>query len=140
MALNYRAYKVLDYMPSEWSYDIAVTVTLKQLHRKLDAEGQYDKTKSKILELLRCCKATIVAELTTNYDIHYHAIVSIPNRSLRNKEPLRWLKDRFRSDFGFTCIKQVDDYHGWVGYLMKDIVETRKVVEPILRDDYEVYN
>lgn len=123
------------------SCDIALTVTLRSSQKKLDAEGQYALTASKLLNKLRNCKHTTVAELTSNYDVHYHSILSIPLDKCCNKSPLRYIKDVFRLDFGFTCVKQVEDYDGWISYLQKDIGNTSKVLSgTILKDDYQVFD
>lgn len=136
-----QAYKQLDYMPPEpMSYDIALTVTLKSQHKKLDAEGQYVLTKDKLLGRLKDCKVTVIAELTSNFDVHYHAILKVPLRKCGKKHPLRYIKDVFRGEFGFTCVKEVDSYDGWATYLKKDIEETSKVIYPILKDDYDIFD
>lgn len=126
--------------PSKWSYDIALTVTLRSSHKRLDAEGQYVLTKEKLLQKLSNCKLTLIAELTSNYDVHYHGILRIPIDKCKNKHPLRYIKDVLRSEFGFTCVKEVDSYAGWVEYLQKDIEETSKVIYPILKDDYDIFD
>lgn len=123
------------------SCDIALTVTLRSSLKRLDAEGQYTLTKDKLLNKLRNCKHTTVVELTSNYDVHYHSILQIPLNKCMNKSPLRYIKDVFRSDFGFTCVKQVENYEGWIDYLKKDITETSKVIAgTILKDDYKVFD
>lgn len=118
------------------SYDCAVTITLPSRFRKMKAEDQYEHTYRLLMSLLHNHKCTVIVELTSNFDVHYHAIVS-----LRNVEgnPLKYLKDRFRLSFGYTCIKQVEDYTGWCNYLQKDIKETAKAIYPILKDDYNIF-
>lgn len=124
---------------SKYSYDIALTVTLKSKHRSIDAEAQFALTRRGILEKLRNCKSTVIAELTRNFDIHYHAILSIPLDKTNGKHPLRYIKDIFRSEYGLTCVKQVDNYEGWIDYLKEDIDETSRVIYPILKDDYDIF-
>jgi hypothetical protein len=94
-----------------------------------------------VLNRLRNCKHTTVCELTSNYDVHYHSILSLPLDKCNGKDPHRYIKDIFRSEFGFTCVKQVTEYEIWTQYLMKDIKETSKVIAgAILKDDYEIFN
>lgn len=124
----------------KWSCDIALTVTLKGSQKRLDAEGQYTLTKDKVLNRLRNCHHTTIVELTTNFDVHYHSILKLDLNKANNKSALRYIKDVFRADFGYTCVKQVEDYDGWAEYLAKDITATSAVLSPIVKDDYGIFD
>lgn len=126
-------------MPPVWSYDIAVTVTLPERYKRMSAELQLEHTKTSLLECFDNMEVSLVAELTQNYDIHYHGICRVPIERVKHGHVLRYVKDRLRK-FGFVCVKQVEDYPGWVEYLKKDIRTTIKEhrIYPIVKDDYDI--
>lgn len=114
----------------------AVTVTLPSTSRKLPAEAQFDKYKERFINCFFHFKVSAVCELTSNYDIHFHAVCSVKPEHYVSK-PQKYLKDVFRAQFGFTCIKEVTDFDGWINYLKKDIDNTTAHgLIAILRDDY----
>lgn len=122
-----------------YSVDYALTITLKPLMYKEDAEEQYRQTALNISKLFPKCKLTLIAELTQQYNIHYHGIISVP--STLSSQPRKYVFDKIRkySKLGKTTVDQVDDYEGWVVYLNKDLQETSKTVYPIIRDDYNIF-
>jgi hypothetical protein len=53
-------------------------------------------------------------------------------------------KDVFRGSkmFGFTQIRQIEDFGGWVEYIMKDLYITKDILNrpPIIVDEYDILN
>lgn len=125
-------------MPAKYSADFALTVTLPSKARRYDAETQYRMYVDKLKALMVHCKHTTVVELTKNYDIHFHSIFKIDLSKILHKTVDRYIKDIFRSEFGFTVVKQVENFNIWIDYLRKDLHETNKVVFPIVKDDYNI--
>lgn len=124
------------------SVDYSFTVTLKPIVCTAPPEYQYDRTYLEIIKRLRClnCKITCVAELTKNYDIHYHGIISF---NVLSKSYEKDFKDLFRSSriFGYNYIKQIDDMPGWSQYIGKDLNSFRDIMNrpPILIDEYNIF-
>lgn len=125
---------------SNYSVDVGITVTLRSATKRLRAEDQLVLTRGKIERCFKNCRYTLVAELTTNYDLHYHAIASLDLEQNKQKNICKYFKDIFRDEFGYTCIKQITDYNGWCDYLRKDFTKTSEVLYPVLRDDYNIFD
>lgn len=119
-----------------------VTITLLPKMYKQDAEHQYDATVDpiqKILSLFFCEDYSLVAELTRNSNIHYHAIGRRKEcfDSLRKK-----LNDKFRNDplFGFINIKLVENEPQVLDYMKKSLKETADLIKrPSVIHDSPVY-
>lgn len=127
-------------MPATYSYDIAVTVTLPPLSRRMTSEEQYEHYIPLYKDLLRKHKHTSVVELTSNYDVHIHCVVSFKDLP-KDSNPLMYAKNLFRRKFGFTCVKQCTDINGWAEYLFKDLHKTNDLLKGacLLQDDYELH-
>jgi len=128
------ALKTVQYSPKHY----AVTVTLPSIARRLTAEAQLEKYKAPFLRAFGdCWKVSAVCELTTNYDIHFHAVCSV-KLPYKVNQPMKRLKDIFRVHFGFTCIKEVINFDGWIDYMTKDLGSTQRDYDiyPVLVDDY----
>jgi len=87
------------------------------------------------------CKHTTVVELTSAYNVHYHAIFQVPLNLCENNNASKYIHDRIRKHkcFGMSKIVQVTNTNGWMEYISKDVEETKAYVYPILQDDYNVF-
>jgi len=122
----------------------AFTVTLKpKPYFLLMAEDQYDDTAMPLAEHLRAIglKFTLVSELTKNFNIHYHGIITLPlgkDVNVRKK-----FVDSFRRSklFGFVKIDQITNEEGWIDYIGKSLDEVYNAIHrrPIIKDDFEIF-
>ena len=123
------------------SVKYSFTVTLKPNLFKDSAEVQYDKTYLTLVKHLMSLSKqfSVVAELTKNYNIHYHGIIRFV---INHKNLMKRFVDSFRHNtcFGFVNIKQIVDEAGWVEYITKDIHSTRESISrpPVLMDYFNV--
>lgn len=124
-----------------------VTMTLRPAIYAYDATYQYDDThESCVQTLVELCpsgKMVVVAELTQNANIHYHAIVE-PGEGISQVKLNKRLRDLVRgpnSCWGHCTVSQVTDEPGAKEYLAKSISDTRELVgrPPILRDELDYY-
>lgn len=121
----------------------AFTVTLKPVMFRRSIEEQYDSTYLELSTRLKSlpCKLTMICELTSNYNIHYHGIIVFITKSRSHEKDF---KDLFRKSqiFGFTNIKQVDDFNGWVDYIKKDVTVSVKIINrpPVIIDEHDLFN
>lgn len=121
------------------SYEMAFTVTLKPKLYDYRATEQYDLSFQQIFEKLLLLsyknQFTLVAELTKNFNIHYHGIVKMP---LEGKSCMKKFHDAFRGSklFGFVNIKQITEQPIWIEYISKEIGNTRDLVSrpPVIYD------
>lgn len=113
------------------------TMTLRPVMYKFTAREQFIKTKDIINNMFFGFATSIVAELTKENNIHYHAIVEIKSADDRNK-----LLDRSRGSmiWGRKSCSQLVNEPKWITYILKDIVSTREIIKdhPLIRDDLEI--
>lgn len=127
--------------PPKWSVDYAITVTLPSKARKHVAEVQHSMYTPKYIQILRDCRHSSIVELTSNYDVHYHGFVRVNLNQARARDPLKYIRDLFRNDFGFICVKQVDNHAGWLEYCLKDKKNTSFVIlSPIVKDHFDYFD
>jgi len=126
------------------SVDYSFTITLQPRLFVKTIEDQYDITFVEVCRKLNSLISThtIIAEITpTNYNIHYHGIIKFHRPS---KSHMKDFKDVFRGSkmFGFTQIRQIEDFGGWVEYIMKDLYITKDILNrpPIIVDEYDILN
>lgn len=120
-----------------------LTLTLRPRLYKESTRGQFELTHHIVRSILySVCssKATIVAELTGENNIHYHCLIE-----LRDLNQRAVLLNKFRSYdhiFGKKTCQAVQYYESYIQYLVKDHSITREVLGrcPIVVDDYEVYH
>lgn len=109
----------------------AITLTLRPKYYSMSLEEQLHLSSNEI-KALNNVQYHVIAELTPNYNIHYHGVIQIvkPNKySL-----LRQLYDitRKMEIIGFCCIKPLDDYEVWQSYIYKDYDKTNADVNSII--------
>lgn len=129
----------------------AFTITIKPNHYRFNLEQQYDLTSDiliKDLSNMGICKVTLVAESTSNLNLHYHGTISFTickNICSRIKFSVRKkFIDSFRSSklFGFVTILEITDEPGWINYINKQFQEFTDLSgrRPILKDDFNYFN
>lgn len=126
----------------------SATITLKPRMYQYKAEQQYDMTYPELIKHLSCnnySNATIISELTKNYNVHYHITITFQNPYTKDFK-INFQKqfvDSFRKSqvFGFVNIKQIDSELGWIEYISKDlktfIDSTGR--RPIIKDDFNYF-
>lgn len=122
-----------------YSCDLAFTITLKPVEYRKTYEDQYSGTAYLLTSIFNAggCKYTMVAELTKQYNIHYHGIMKIPKD--RAKDPIKWFFDRLRLlQFTGRCeCEQVKNYDKWTTYIIKDIQRDIDI-RTVIKDDYNI--
>lgn len=126
--------------------DYAFTITLKPKMFVHPLKKQLALTKDVLKELfsLTCAQYTLVAEVTKNFNIHYHGIVNfhVINEFHNSDHYICMFKDCFRksSQFGYTVVKVIDDFPKWSAYILKDRQKTYSLthVHPMLHDGHEL--
>jgi len=121
------------------SSPIHITVTLSPKMYKYTASEQLDMTRSLIKEALsnRNAISTIVAELTSQHNIHYHCYV----KTYKDYSDIyvKYTHDKLRKiiNFGKRQITQVQFENSYIDYLQKDISKTYKTTHcwPVIQDE-----
>lgn len=134
--------------PEEITQDYAFTITLKPPLYRFNLREQIEKTKDKLLKMTNyVAKLTLVAEVTKNLNVHYHGIVAFEKEDQYHgcsEQYCAAFKDVFRKskDFGFICIKPIDNFPKWVAYILKDRKRTFALTRthPLLCDGHELEN
>lgn len=117
--------------------NFSFTVTLLPKMYVNDCDSQYDQTKNHLYMLLKQItnNFTLVSELTSSNNIHYHGIIELPST--------RKFHNLFRKSemFGHVSIREIYDMVKWKEYLKKSISLTASTIErrPIISDDYKVF-
>lgn len=123
----------------KWSVDYAITLTLKPVIYRHAPEKQFSLVSENIRNNFPNCQFTIIAELTKQYNIHFHGFIKVDLNKI-NIHPEKYLFDRIRkySALGFAVIKQVTEYNVWKDYILKDKKNTESILnlDPVVRDDY----
>lgn len=129
--------------PTPQTVDYHLTVTLKPYLYAKTPYKQLVKSAVLLHKMLLAYKATIIAELTKDYNIHYHCLIStLVDRFDYKKRPFDYyvhdIFRRHRDTFGYIKCDQIKNYSEYVKYMMKDIDKTKEILEvtPIIRDDY----
>lgn len=132
---------------TEKTHEYAFTITLKPPLYRFNLREQIEKTKDKLLKMCNyVAQFTLVAEVTKNFNIHYHGIVNfeVDYKFTNNEQYCAEFKDVFRKskDFGFICIKPIDNFPKWVAYILKDRKRTFELTRthPLLCDGHELEN
>lgn len=134
-------------MPSAGNTSVkyAATITLQPKLYKYKPEEQYDKSYMHIAKQLMALgtKVDLVAELTKNYNIHYHLVIQFVNFKPKSNLMLMF-HNAFRNDpiVGFVNIKQIEDEVKWLDYIMKDINITKETINrpPIILNEIHTKN
>lgn len=105
----------------------AITQTLKPKYYKQKAEQQLQKTAPLLLRLLQqtTTEYHLIAELTSQTNIHYHMRVKFLDKFTRD-----YYSDNSRI-LGHSLIKPIDDLPGWITYMNKDLTRTRELIPKV---------
>lgn len=129
------------------SVDYFLTLTLIPKLYALPCWEQYDVSAAYVVERLKATftglKITLIAELTHDFNVHYHGIMSIDMPHTRKD-----IKHLFRNIWrhskiiGFTKCEQVNDFNHVKDYVLKAHDHTIKNLdrEPIVIDLYGIHN
>lgn len=114
-----------------------VTVTLRPQMYRHTAKQQFDITSLCMKHILNGYKATCIAELTQENNVHYHCLVDIEGPINKNK-----FLDKFRQYhkyFGRKSCKMVMFEESYEKYLVKSYQDTTKIInDPFVVDDYKI--
>lgn len=121
--------------------DYFFTVTLLPIMYKKDIDKQYDETANELYVSLKLLseKITLVAELTRQFNVHYHGIIKLEGSK-------RKFVNMFRGDkkFGYVSLAPIKEGTSSkvYAYISKDIkISTEELGRrAILRDDYNVFS
>lgn len=117
-----------------------VTITLKPHMYQMTAKEQFDVTSRQVVEVIEQASnlgitGIVVAELTRDYNVHYHAILRFYSKY---KHPDMKFRDEFRrlKCFGRFYIEQVTNYEKCYNYILKSVERTSEVLEchPCIHD------
>lgn len=120
-----------------------ITLTLRPQMYRYDSKEQYVMCKPLLDKVFKrsdpkaSYKVSLVAELTSEDNIHFHGIIDLTDFGHRHRliNNLR----QFHTIFGRKSISQLVDYSKWVEYINKDKSKTRKLLGcPIVYDDHVV--
>jgi len=108
-----------------WQY--AVTITLKPQVRRDPCETQYDKYVPHIINQIKTnfpmALCTLHCEMTKSFDLHLHGTISFLKKNIPKqvRNMPKWFSDKFRADkiIGYVLLKVVTDSAGWEEYLIK---------------------
>lgn len=124
---------------TKYSTDLAFTITLKPTEYRHTYQEQYKGTAHILTSIFDSngCKYSMVAELTKQYNIHYHGIMKVPLE--RGRDSCAWFFDRLRklTCFGRSECEQVMNYDKWTKYIAKDIKRDLDIVT-VIKDDYNI--
>jgi len=133
------------------SREYAFTITLLPRLYKMDADAQYDLTHLPVAKMLLAfgpitqLGLTLIAELTKQFNIHYHGVFRVntqydvlyPDKRLRKQ-----FVDHFRKHalFGFVNISLVKDLTVWTDYIKKEIPDTKLLIGrcPVVFDSHKL--
>lgn len=113
-----------------------VTITLKPFMYVHSSEKQYELTAPVLQKLLlNRYQASCVAELTKQFNIHYHMAIELADAAARKRfcddlRKIKWV--------GRTSIEMVRNDILYFTYMNKDIAETRSLIgkDPIIADSF----
>lgn len=129
---------------SNLSIKYAFTITLKPKFYVLEPCKQFDSSVEYLWDKLKSVmsKVTLVAELTQNFNIHYHG-VGVFTISNKRKNLMLQFVNTFRKDslIGFVNIKPISDEPGWIEYLSKGFQNFYDSLSrrPIINDECEIF-
>lgn len=122
-----------------YSVEYSFTITLLPKLYRLEPEVQYDRTFETIYETLSSItdKLTLIAECTKSMNIHYHGIIKFPQPFVKKQFFKCFRNDAF---IGFTNLKQIDKFDGWVTYIKKSFSEFVEEVgrRPVVYDGFNI--
>lgn len=132
------------------SIEYALTVTLNPKLYRFKPSEQYRLTQLGLDQMFEKTewKISIIPEVTQNYNIHYHCIVSAYNIKKYKKGVVYSIHNKFRKMkhlYGYIYLKPITEFHIWQEYMVKDIEKTKQIIDMLPesnfeRNDFEVDN
>lgn len=115
-----------------------ITLTLKPMMYCHTAREQHSSTKKLLWELLEPYhEVSMICELTSMNNCHYHGLIELRDHQERDK-----LINRIRrfKQLGKFTINQVKYEQSYIEYMRKDMDKTRDIVgDPIVKDMFGLY-
>lgn len=127
--------------PRGYSQCYALTLTLKPNYYRYTLEEQYEYLNNEIkLRLQNNILISLIAEITTSYNIHAHGIIKI---SSNIKNAKKYVYDCVRQSkiIGHIYVKDIDNYDKWLLYIIKEIKKTKETLnckDPLIIDQCDV--
>lgn len=116
-----------------------LTVTLRPVLYSKTANQQFEITAPYMKTALFPYKATIIAELTQEHNVHYHCLVEIDG--IVEKEKLLNRFRQFNKHLGRKTCTAVQFEESYEKYMVKSYWETTKIItDPFVKDDYKLSN
>lgn len=120
-------------------YYIELTITLKPYMYSKTLDEQISATKKRLISVLHGFNKSIVIELTKDYNIHYHCLLT--EKKVSSNPRLR-IADKLRGEkwAGRRTIQGVQYYESYIKYMNKEIQETNKCItqSAIIIDDFSI--
>lgn len=126
--------------PKPMTVDYAVTLTLNPRCYEYSTLKQSKLARQWFKDCMKpSYRVSAFLEETKDYNIHIHAIISMPmTDTIRKHGARKYLYELFRADFGRQKdIYPVNNYEQWTSYIIKDVSGTKQY-NPIIRDDYKL--
>lgn len=129
-----------------WSCRFHLTVTLHPSMYRYKPIVQYTQTMTKLHQLFprNDWQVSMVPELTQNYNIHWHCMISKKYRP--NMKPVPYyVANKLRTQktmFGYFKCDVIEDESKYIDYMLKDIRSTCEILKlngvVLERDDFEL--
>lgn len=114
------------------------TITLRPLLYSKTATQQFEIVAPIIKDIFRPYKSSIIAELTGEHNVHFHALLEIEGAPAKDT-----FLNRFRGYnkyFGRKTCTAVQYETSYEKYLCKDYQTTSKILNnPVVKDDYKLF-
>lgn len=113
------------------------TQTLRPMMYKHSAQEQFNITVPLLWEAFRGLKCSCVAELTTENNIHYHAMIELKDHVQRDMFINRLR--RYNTKLGRRTVDQIEHEPEYILYMRKDCDETEKIIKTShVQDDFQI--
>jgi len=114
------------------------TLTLRPMLYDKKPDEQFKYVHDNLWFLLAPYKASCVAELTQELNVHFHGIIEL--RDILEKNEFLNRFRHFNKMFGRKTCSQLMYEDTYRKYMKKSIEETKKILlDPIIRDDFAVF-
>lgn len=112
--------------------DYAITFTLRSTMYKYQIEVQKNKAHEDIALFIKDLDACgiICTEITPNGNVHFHGLLNFRVYENIAKRIDFYVKDYFRRSkvIGFTCLKQITEFQGWIRYCLGEYSKTKDLL------------
>lgn len=116
-----------------------MTLTLKPAWYQYTPQIQYDIGFKYLWDILVPYKASFIAELTGENNVHFHGMIELENLEARAKFLNKFRGCRCKY-FGRKSCSQVLFQDSYMKYMRKDMTATRVCIkDPIVRDHFGIF-